>query len=71
MKRSSFLKFGLSIGAFIAAPFNSIAKAISYYRDDKGFKPDAGKDRFDKSISLFEGDTFYTKVSAKDTGVSG
>jgi mannose-6-phosphate isomerase-like protein (cupin superfamily) len=27
----------------------------------------SGKDRSDKSISLFEGDTFFTKVSAKDT----
>jgi mannose-6-phosphate isomerase-like protein (cupin superfamily) len=26
-----------------------------------------GKDRFDKSISLFEGDTFFTKISTRDT----
>jgi mannose-6-phosphate isomerase-like protein (cupin superfamily) len=67
MKRSSFLKFGFAIGSFLAAPFASIAKSISYGRDDKGFKVDAGKDRFDKSISPFEGDAFYTKVSTKDT----
>jgi mannose-6-phosphate isomerase-like protein (cupin superfamily) len=36
-------------------------------RNEKGFKVEAGKDRFDKSISLLEGDTFYTKVSTKDT----
>jgi mannose-6-phosphate isomerase-like protein (cupin superfamily) len=28
---------------------------------------DAGKNRFDESISLFEGDNFYCKVSTKDT----
>ena len=28
---------------------------------------DAGKDRYDKSISLFEGDTFFTRVSTADT----
>jgi mannose-6-phosphate isomerase-like protein (cupin superfamily) len=67
MKRSSFLKFGFAIGSFLAAPFNSIAKTISYGRDDKGFKVDAGKDRFEKPITLLEGDTFYTKVSTKDT----
>jgi mannose-6-phosphate isomerase-like protein (cupin superfamily) len=34
---------------------------------DKGFFVPAGKGRFDDGISLFEGDTFYTKVSTKDT----
>ncbi|WP_203229903.1 hypothetical protein, partial [Flavobacterium sp. LMO9] len=34
---------------------------------DKGFMVKAGKDRFDKPISLFEGDTFNTKVSTKDS----
>jgi mannose-6-phosphate isomerase-like protein (cupin superfamily) len=34
---------------------------------DKGIKVDSGKDRFDNPISLYEGDTFYTKVSSKDT----
>jgi len=36
-------------------------------RNTKPFKIDAGKDRFDKPINLFEGDTFYGKVSTKDT----
>jgi mannose-6-phosphate isomerase-like protein (cupin superfamily) len=36
-------------------------------RIGKGLKVNAGKDRFGKSISLFEGDTFYTKVSSADT----
>ena len=36
-------------------------------REGKGFKIDNSKDRFGKSISLFEGDIFDCKVSAKDT----
>jgi mannose-6-phosphate isomerase-like protein (cupin superfamily) len=56
--------------SFFAAllPFTTFAKTVKdFFRNDKGFKVDAGKDRFDKPISLFEGDTFFTKVSAKDT----
>lgn len=67
MKRSSFLKFGIAIGSFFSAPFTGNARSLSQPGDDKGFKVDAGKDRFDKSISPFEGDRFYTKVSTKDT----
>jgi mannose-6-phosphate isomerase-like protein (cupin superfamily) len=67
MKRSSFLKIGIGIGSLLTTPFNINAKPTSQKRDDKGFKVDAGKDRFDKSISPFEGDNFYTKVSTKDT----
>ena len=67
MKRGSFLKFGLSLGSLLAAPFSIYAKHKNEARDNKGFKVDAGKDRFDKSISPFEGDAFYTKISTKDT----
>jgi mannose-6-phosphate isomerase-like protein (cupin superfamily) len=67
MKRSSFLKFGIAIGSFLTAPFTINARSKSQIREDKGFKVDAGKDRYDKSLSLFEGDTFYCKVSTKDT----
>ena len=67
MKRSSFLKLGLALGSFLAAPVTIYARVRKGTRDDKGFKVDAGKDRFDKSISPFDGDTFYCKVSAKDT----
>jgi mannose-6-phosphate isomerase-like protein (cupin superfamily) len=67
MNRSSFLKFGIAIGSLLTVPFNSIARNKSKKRDDKGFRVEAGKDRFDKSISPFEGDKFYTKVSTKDT----
>lgn len=65
MKRRSFLRLYAALVSLMATPFYTQAK--SKKRDAKGFKVDAGKDRFDKSISLFEGDTFYTKVSTKDT----
>ncbi|WP_346317980.1 cupin domain-containing protein [Chitinophaga sp. YIM B06452] len=67
MNRSSFLKLSIAVGSFLTAPFGAIAKPGPQTRDDKGFKVDAGKDRFNKSTSPFEGDSFYTKVSAKDT----
>lgn len=67
MNRSSFLRFGIAVGSFLTAPFYLNARRGSKLRDDKGFKVDAGKDRFDKSISPFEGDKFYTKISTKDT----
>ncbi|MFC0773413.1 cupin domain-containing protein [Terrimonas alba] len=67
MQRKLFLKFGIAIGSFLTAPFYVIARLGSRARDDKGFKVDAGKDRFDKPIAPFEGDNFYTKVSTKDT----
>jgi hypothetical protein len=44
-----------------------IAKSYARLREKTGFKTDAGTDRFQKPISLFDGDTFYTKVSTKDT----
>ncbi len=67
MKRSSFLKFGLAVGSFLTAPFAVYARLKKGKRENNGFKVDAGKDRFDKSISLFDGDTFYCKISTKDT----
>jgi len=67
MNRGSFLKASLAIGSFLTAPFAAIAKINNKKRVGKGIKVDSGKDRYDKSISLFEGDTFYTKVSTADT----
>ncbi len=67
MKRSSFLKFGLAIGSFFTTSFNIYARPKIKNREDKGFKVDSGKDRFDKSISPFDGDAFYCKVSTRDT----
>ena len=67
MNRNSFFKASLTIGIFLTAPFAAIARINSKKRVDKAIKVDSGKDRFDKPISLFEGDTFYTKVSTADT----
>ena len=67
MKRSSFVKMCISAGSLFAIPFESFAKRIENNRTKKSFKVETGKDRFDKPINLFEGDTFYTKVSTKDT----
>jgi len=62
MKRQSFLNF-LAIGASLATlPFRALARRIN-----KGIKVAAGQDRFDKPITLLEGDIFTTKVSTKDT----
>jgi len=67
MNRNSFFKASLTIGIFLTAPFAAIARMNSKKRVDKAIKVDSGKDRFDKPISLFEGDSFYTKVSTADT----
>lgn len=67
MKRYSFLRLSLALGAMLTAPLTMFAKLKVERGDNKGFKVDAGKDRFGKSITLFDGDTFYTKVSATDT----
>ena len=65
MKRSNFV---LSALAVAAAPLAAISqKKKSIIRESKGFKVEKGKDRFDAAITLMEGDTFYTKISAKDT----
>ena len=65
MQRSTFLKMCVTVTSMLCTPFAVLAKQKD--RDKKPFKVDAGKDRFDKPITLFEGDTFYTKVSGKDT----
>lgn len=67
MKRSSFLKFSVALGSFLTTPITIYARFKKGTRDDKGFKVEAGKDRFGESISLFQGDSFFTKVSTKDT----
>ena len=67
MNRPSFIKLCLAGGALLTAPFSTLAKTSNRKRVDKGFKVDAGKDRFEKPITLFEGDKFYTKVATNDT----
>ena len=67
MKRENFLKVCLSSIAVMVTPFTMIAKTSLDFRNKNGFKVDSGKDRNNKSISLFEGDTFDCKVSKTDT----
>lgn len=61
------MKACLTTGTLLALPFTTLAKSVRNYRVEKGFKVDAGKDRLDKSISLLEGDTFFSKIASKDT----
>jgi mannose-6-phosphate isomerase-like protein (cupin superfamily) len=63
MKRSKFLM--LSMATIPSLALQSNPKLSN--RLKKGMKVDNGKDRFDKSISLLEGDSFFTKISSKDT----
>ena len=67
MKRNIFLRTMAFAGAAFIAPLSGMAKSYARLREKAGFKTDAGADRFQKPIQLFDGDTFYTKVSAKDT----
>lgn len=67
MKRNFFLKTSSLFLSLLYAPGAGIAKIVSKDRMKKGFKVDAGKDRFDASLTLYHGDTFSTKVSSKDT----
>ena len=67
MTRNSFMSLSLMLGSLLTAPFTLIAKSFGRKRVDKCIKVDAGKDRSGKPVSLFEGDTFYTKVSTNDT----
>lgn len=67
MKRNSFLKISLAAVASLTAPIVALAKNNRKKRGDKGIKVVSGEDRFGKPISLFEGDTFYRKVSTADT----
>jgi mannose-6-phosphate isomerase-like protein (cupin superfamily) len=67
MKRTSFLRHAAALATVLITPVVTQAKRMNPFRVDKGFKVDAGKDRNDKSTSLFEGDTFFTKISPSDS----
>lgn len=67
MQRSSFVKLLLTAGAAITTPFTLAAGYLSGKRTGKGFMVAAGKDRNNHSISLMEGDTFFSKISTADT----
>ncbi|NCD70954.1 cupin domain-containing protein [Mucilaginibacter agri] len=67
MKRNSFLRSCFALGAIVVAPISGIAEIVKRFRVNNGFSVDAGKSRTDKTITLFEGDTFFPKVATKDT----
>jgi hypothetical protein len=51
MKRNKFIATSFFAALLPLTNFANTMKKI--FRNDKGFKVDAGKDRFDKTISLF------------------
>lgn len=65
MNRDSFLKACFAATAFLTSQLASIAHTGQQAKT--GLRVGAGKDRFGTPISPFEGDTFHTKVSGKDT----
>jgi mannose-6-phosphate isomerase-like protein (cupin superfamily) len=67
MKRSSFIKGSLLIGTSFTQSVSAWAKKYTSGRTKKAIKVAAGKDRNDKPLTLFEGDTFFTKVASADT----
>ena len=67
MKRNIFVKSCLSAATFLSGSFSLMAKTISALRANKGFKINNGKDRYDRKLTPFDGDTFFTKISTKDT----
>jgi mannose-6-phosphate isomerase-like protein (cupin superfamily) len=67
MKRSSFIKDSLLIGTSFTQSVSAWAKKYTSDRTKKAIKVSAGKDRNDKHLTLFEGDTFFTKVASADT----
>jgi mannose-6-phosphate isomerase-like protein (cupin superfamily) len=67
MKRNNFFQACLSAVALISIPFTMLAKSSKRPRVKNAFTVDAGKDRNNKSLSLFEGDIFDCKVSTADT----
>jgi mannose-6-phosphate isomerase-like protein (cupin superfamily) len=67
MKRNSFVKSCLALGSAALLPLGSVAARIKKYRTQKGFLVNAGRSRTEKPITLFEGDTFLTKVSTSDS----
>lgn len=67
MNRQKFIAACFSASALVVLPINAMGKTIRKFREGIGFMVGSGKARFDKKISLFEGDTFFTKISTQDT----
>lgn len=64
MKRNSFFQVLAGLAIF---PSIALGRFVETIKPGKGFRVPSGADRNQKPISLFEGDTFFTKVSSKDT----
>jgi mannose-6-phosphate isomerase-like protein (cupin superfamily) len=62
MKRKSFILSFAPLLSFILSPIKFVNSRIG-----KGVKVDSGQDRFGQPLSLLDGDTFFTKVSTKDS----
>lgn len=67
MKRNVFFSWSLIGATALCLPSKVVAALRSMVRDDKGFKVDAGKDRYGNILKPFSGDQFYCKVSGKDS----
>lgn len=67
MRRNIFVKACLSAGALMSGSVSLIAKTVSAFRTINGFKISNGKDRYDRNLAPFDGDTIFTKISPKDT----
>jgi hypothetical protein len=67
MKRNSFLRILLGSRALLTAPLSLLAKVYAKIKEKAGYKTGSGTDRFENLITLFDRDTFYTKISTKDT----
>lgn len=61
------MKACLATGALLALPITVAARAVVRYRTAKGFTVKAAQDRTNQPLSLFEGDTFLTKIGTTDT----
>jgi mannose-6-phosphate isomerase-like protein (cupin superfamily) len=67
MNRQKFIAVCFSVGALAVFPINVVGKTIKKFREGVGFMVGSGKARLDKKISIFDGDTFLTKISTNDT----
>lgn len=67
MQRKSFVKACMALGAMATVPFHVMASKLARFRVKAGFMVKSGESSTGKPITLMEGDTFMTKVSANDT----
>ncbi len=66
MKRTKFL---FALTALAVAPLTVLSRVHRrLFTPGKAIRVASGEDRFGKPISLFEGDTFFTKVATEDSG---